>query len=530
MTLGRAVAVVGGFTMLSRLLGFARDIAIAAALGAGPIADAFFIAFKLPNFFRRLFAEGAFASAFVPLFSGELASKGKDEAVAFAREAQAALLAVLLPFAALMIAAMPLVVAALAPGFAASPSTVAAAVDFGRIAFPYLVLISLVSLYSGVLNGLNLFGHAAAVQMLLSVVLLICLFALTPVLPNAGYALAIGVTLGGIVQWGWVLRACRRAGVAMSPQRPAFGPRVRRMLAVVLPAALGAGAFQLNQMLDMVWSSWMPQGAISVLYYADRIHQLPLGVVGIAIGTALLPMLSRQVREGNAEAAMANQNRAIEVGLLFSLPALAVLLPLAWPIIATLFERGAFGPAESVRAAQALQAFALGLPAFVLVKALAVGFFAREDTRTPLNVALVAIAANIVLNIAFLTGTSLEHVGVALASSLSGWVNALALGFLLWRRGYWIADARLLKRAPAMLLAAAAMGVALWYAVGHAMPWFATGGVMRWIALAILCGGGAAIYGLAGTLLRFVRPSELRALTRRTPGTRAERDPTTSLD
>lgn len=524
MTLGRAIAVVGGFTMLSRLLGFARDMAMARVLGAGPIADAFFIAFKLPNFFRRLFAEGAFAVAFVPLFSAERVRGGVAEAADFAREAQAALLAVLLPFAALAILAMPIVIGLIAPGLRSSPQTTAWAIDFGRIAFPYLVFISLVSLYSGALNGLERFGHAAATQMMLNIVLLIALFALSPILPNPGYALAIGVFVAGIVQWLWLLDACRRAGVSMMPRWPTLSPRIRRMLTLVVPAAIGASAFQINAMLDVVWSSYLPAGTISVLYYADRINQLPLGVVGIAIGTSLLPLLSRQLRDGSTDAAMANQNRAIEFGLLFSLPAAAAFGVAAMPIMATLFEGGEFGPAESARSAAALVAFAAGLPAFIMVKALATGFYAREDTRTPLLIALASIAFNAALNVVYLWGTSLEHVGVALASSLSGWLNALLLAWVLVRRKHLIADARLMSRSWRMLVAALAMGLGLWLALRYAGDVFATPGVMRWLALVALCIGGAVIYGGIGVALGIIRRSEIRAILRRQAGARAEVD------
>lgn len=524
MTLLRSSLVVGAYTLLSRVLGYARDILIARALGTTGVVEAFVVAFRLPNLFRRLVAEGAFASAFVPLFSAERVRGGVAEAAAFAREAQAALLAVLLPFAALAILAMPMVVALIAPGLRDSPQTVVWAVDFGRIAFPYLVFISLVSLYGGALNGLERFGHAAATQMLLNIVLLIALFALSPFLPNPGYALAIGVFVAGIVQWLWLLDACRRAGLSMRPRWPTLNPRIRRMLTLVLPAAIGASAFQINAMLDVVWSSFLPDGTISVLYYADRINQLPLGVVGIAIGTSLLPLLSRQLRDGSTEAAMANQNRAIEFGLLFSLPAAAALGVAALPIMATLFEGGKFGPAESARAAAALVAFAVGLPAFILVKALATGFYARQDTRTPLLIALASIAFNIVLNVTFLWGTDLQHVGVALASSISGWLNALLLGWVLVQRKHLIADQRLMSRAWRMLAAALAMGIGLWLALRYAGAIFATPGVVRWLALAALCAGGAAIYGAVGAALGIIRVSEIRAILRRQAGVRSEID------
>lgn len=522
MTLGRAIAVVGGFTMLSRLLGFMRDIAMARVLGAGPIADAFLIAFKLPNFFRRLFAEGAFASAFVPLFSAQRVRGGVAEAAAFAREAQAALMVVLLPFVTLAILAMPVVVWLIAPGLRDSPQTVAWTIDFGRITFPYLVFISLVSLYAGALNGLERFGRAAATPMLLNIVLLAALFTLPPFLPNPGYALAIGVFVAGIVQWLWLLDACRRAGLSMMPRWPTLSPRIRRMLTLVVPAAIGASVFQINAMLDVVWSSFLPDGAISVLYYADRINQLPLGVVGIAIGTSLLPLLSRQLRDGSTEAAMANQNRAIEFGLLFALPAAAALGVSALPIIATLFEGGRFGPTESARAAAALVAYAPGLPAFIMVQALVTGFYAREDTRTPLLIALVSIALNVALNVTFLRATGLEHVGVALASSISGWLNALLLASVLVLRQHLIIDRRLKSRSWRMLVAALAMGIGLWLAVRYTGDVFATPGVPRWLALAALCAGGAAIYGGIGAAFGIIRLSEIRAILRRQAGVRPE--------
>ena len=405
MSLGRAVATVGGFTLLSRVVGFVRDIVLSAVLGSGAVADAFFVAFKLPNFFRRLFAEGAFSAAFVPLFARELQGHGRDEALAFARQAHAALLVVLVPFTVLLILAMPGVMALLAPGMRDDAPTFAMAVEFGRITFPYLLFISLASLYGGVLNGIDRFAHVAATPILLNLALIGAVLGLTPFLPNSGYAASIGVAIAGLLQWLWLLIACARDGVGMKLVRPRWTERVARLVKLATPVAIGGGVQQISVMLDVVWASLLPVGTISALYYADRIAQLPLGVVGIAIGTALLPLLARQLRAGQTEAAMANQNRAIEFGLLFSLPAALALWLLADPMIRVLFERGRFGPDDTLRTAGALAAFAVGLPAFVLVKALTPGFFAREDTRTPLYIAIAAIAANVALNIVFLFGT-----------------------------------------------------------------------------------------------------------------------------
>ena len=282
--------------------------------------------------------------------------------------------------------------------------------------------------------------------------------------------------------------------------------------------AIGGGVQQISVMLDVVWASLLPVGTISALYYADRIAQLPLGVVGIAVGTALLPLLARELRAGNAPAAMANQNRAIEFGLLFSLPAAVALWLLADPIIRTLFERGRFGPEDTWRAAGALAAFAAGLPAFVLVKALTPGFFAREDTRTPLYVAVAAIATNIALNLLFLFATTLAHVGIALASSLSGWLNAALLAAVLLKRRHWVPDTRLVSRAVRVVGATLGMGAALWgMTIWLAAP-LARPDISGGMALAATCAAGVAAYALLGVALGIVQPSELRYALRRQPG------------
>src|SRR5689334_4726128 len=453
MSLGRAVATVGGFTLLSRVVGFIRDIVLSAVLGSGAVADAFFVAFKLPNFFRRLFAEGAFSAAFVPLFSRELQDQGRAEAVAFARQAHAALLLVLVPFSIVLMLGMPWVVALLAPGMRDEAPTFAMAVEFGRITFPYLLFISLASLYGGVLNSIDRFAHVAATPILLNLAMIGTVLGLTPLLSSSGYAASIGVAIGGLLQWLWLLIACARDDVSMTLVRPRWTARIARLVKLATPVAIGGGAQQISTMLDVVWASLLPVGTISALFYADRIAQLPLGVVGIAIGTALLPLLARQLRAGQMESAMANQNRAIEFGLLLSLPAAVALWLLSEPIIRVLFERGRFGPDDTLRTASALAAYVVGLPAYVLIKALTPGFFAREDTRTPLYIAIVAIVVNVILNVFFLYGTSLAQVGVALATSLSGWLNAAMLAIVLRRRGHLIADRRLTSRSWRMLAA-----------------------------------------------------------------------------
>src|SRR5437868_523636 len=453
MSLGRAIATVGFFTLLSRIVGFVRDIVLSAVLGSGPIADAFIVAFKLPNLFRRLFAEGAFAAAFVPLFARELQGEGREAALVFARQAHACLLMVLVPFSLLMMLAMPAVIWVMAPGFTSDKSIFDLAVTFGRITFPYLVFISLAALYGGVLNSIERFAEVAFTPVLLNIVMIGAVLGLTPLLPDAGHAASIGVALAGFLQWLWLLFSCWRDGVAMKLVRPRYTERVRQLVRLATPVAIGGGAQQVSTMLDVIWASILPAGSIAALYYADRIAQLPLGVIGIAIGTALLPLLARQLRAGATDAAMANQNRAIEFGLLFSLPAMAALWLLAEPMIRVLFEHGRFGADDTLRTAGALAAYAVGLPAFMLVKALTPGFFAREDTRTPPYIALISIVANIGLNAAFIFGTSLAQVGIALASSLSGWLNALLLAAVLLSRNHWQPDPRLTSRTWRVALA-----------------------------------------------------------------------------
>jgi putative peptidoglycan lipid II flippase len=525
MSLGRSVFTVGSFTLLSRIVGFVRDIVLSAVLGSGPIADAFIVAFRLPNFFRRLFAEGAFSAAFVPLFAGELQGEGRPAALVFARQAHACLLMILVPFSAIMMLAMPGVIWLLAPGFTDDKAVFDQAVAFGRITFPYLVFISLASLYGGVLNGIDRFAEVAFTPVLLNVTLIGCVLFLTPALPDAGYSASIGVALAGFLQWLWLLFSCWRDGVGMKLVRPRLTEKVRRLVKLATPVAIGGGAQQVATMLDVVWASLLPAGSIAALYYADRIAQLPLGVIGIAVGTALLPLLARQLRAGANEAAMANQNRAIEFGLLFSLPATAALWILAEPMIRVLFEHGKFGPDDTVRTAGALGAYAAGLPAFMLVKALTPGFFARHDTRTPLYIALVAIVLNIALNAAFIFGTNLAQVGIALASSLSGWVNALLLAAMLLSRGHWLPDPRLNQRTWRMALATLGMSAAIVGLLLALRPALARPDLTGVAALLGVCALGGLIYGGLGAALGVVRLSEMRFLLRRQPGVRPA-DPT----
>lgn len=509
MALLRSVATVGGYTLMSRVLGFVRDILMAALLGAGPVTDAFFVALRLPNLFRTLFAEGAFSIAFVPLFAGMVAKDGEGVAKRFAEDAMAVLLTALCLFLMAGEVAAPWLLRAMAPGFADDPAKFALVVHLTRITFPYLLFISLVSLLGGVLNSVERFAATAATPVLLNLFLI---GALTLVRPASGEALAWAVTAAGFAQFVWLMVSCRRAGLAPSLPRPRLTGEMRRLLRLMVPGAFGAGITQVNLLISTAIASLLPTGAVSYLYYADRLNQLPLGVVGIAIGTAILPALSRQVRGGDDAGAIATQNRGLELALLLTLPAAVALGVAARPILDVLFQRGAFGPAQAAATAPALAAYAAGLPAFVLTRVMAPGFFARQNTATPVRVGLAAMMTNVALTLLLGLALPLAHVGVALANSVAGWVNALSLMILLMRRGHFVLDARSRRNLPRVFAAALGMGALLWGLERVLAPGLAGGLPVRLAALVALVGGGLA--GFAGLAL-LLGAADWRELKRR---------------
>ena len=513
MNLFRAIATVGGYTLASRIAGFVRDILIAAIVGAGMVGDAFFVAFKISNLFRRLFAEGAFSAAFVPIFSATLERDGRQAAVAFAEDALAILALTLGVLVALFELSMPWLMLGLAPGFAADPAKFDLAVVLTRVTFPYLLLISLVSLYAGVLNCLGRFAVAAATPILLNLCLIGALLGLRDVLPTPGHALAWGVAAAGVAQLVWIAVATARAGVRLRLRRPRLSPKVRELLRRMLPAAVGSGVAQINIAVDVILASLLPAGSVSYLFFADRLTQLPLGVLGVATGTALLPLLSRAVGRGDASGAQATFNRAAEVALLLALPAAVALVVVAQPIVHVLFERGAFDAAATAATARAVWAYALGVPAYVLIKVLSPGFFAHGDTKTPVRIAVVALLANIVLNL-LLMGPLL-HAGLALATAISAWLNAGLLVFFLRRRGYFVPDTALRAALPRIGLSAAVLGAALWFATAWLSPWFAAGELVRSGALALLVAGGVVLYTAVAHVTGAARLGALLALARR---------------
>jgi putative peptidoglycan lipid II flippase len=516
MNMMRAIAAVGGLTMVSRITGFLRDVLIANLLGAGPIADAFFVAFKLPNFFRRLTGEGALTVAFVPLFAGHLERGGLTAARAFASDVWAVLVAVLIALTLAAQLAMPWLVEIMAPGFVETAQRFNLTVELTRITFIYLPLISLVALMGGMLNALGRFAVMAAAPILLNLILIAALAAAMVGLGAPALLLAWGVAGAGLAQFIWLLWACQKAGMVVTLRWPRLSPEVRKLLILMAPAALGAGVIHVNQVIDVILASTLPTGSVSFLYYADRINQLPLGVIGVAIGTALLPMLSRQLKRGETANALDTQNRALEFGLLVTVPAATALHLIAAPVIEVLFQRGAFTPAMTAATSAALSIFALGLPAFVMIKIFQPGFFARLDTKTPVWIAAAAVGLNLAAALALMP--SLQHIGIAAAAVISSWFNAAALGIFLYRRDALQIDHRLLCRLPRIAVAAAGMGLTLHF-LSDALAWFglpvttlrSTAGLAAVVVI------GMASYGLLAWLLGAFRWHELRAALRQSP-------------
>lgn len=512
MSLGKAVLTIGGWTMLSRVAGLAREMLVADYLGAGMISDAFMVAFRFPNLFRSLFAEGAFNAAFVPLFDAKLASGGRAAAKSFAEQAYAVLAVMLLAMVILMELVMPWAIYGLAPGFDDIPGKIELAAELSRITFPYLLFISLVSLQSGVLNALGRFAAAAGTPVLLSLTSMALLVALAPFCPTVGHAAAWGVFASGVAQFLWLMFSMRRAGMTLLWVRPALTADVRQLLLKVVPGALGAGVYQLNLVINTIIASSVANGAVSFINYAERLNQLPLGVVGIAIGTALLPTLTRQLRAGELAAAAESQNRAMEFGLFLAMPAAFAFAVLGHPMIAVLFEHGAFTAAHTDQVAPTLAAFALGLPAYVLIKALTPSFFARHDTGTPVKLAMISVAVNIILNLLLMM--PLKQVGMALATAIAAWVNLALLAWHLHRLGHFSLDARLKSRAWRILLACLMMSLVLWQAQIRVMPLWAWS---RPLALLVMILAGLVSYGGAVLLTRATRINDLKMMIRRNP-------------
>ena len=494
--------------MASRVLGFARDILIAAVLGTGPVADAFFVALRLPNLLRRLFGEGAFNAAFVPAISTILHKDGLRAATEFAEEATAVMALWLGGITILGELFMPWLLYVLAPGFGGQGGRFDLAVGMSRIMFPYLFFICLTALFSGVLNALSRFAAAAAAPVLFNVFMIAAMLWLAPYMHNAGYALSWGVTVSGIAQLALVLWAIRRAGMRFTRPKLNFSPHIRQMFKRMAPALVGAGVTQLNVSIDIIIATLLPAGSVSILYYADRVNQLPLGVIATAAGTALLPAVTKYIALGEQVEANIALNRAFESVLMLTLPAAIGLSVAAKAVMDVAFVRGAFTAHNAVLAGHSLAAFALGLPVFALIKILTPGFYARGDTVTPLKIGVAAVALNLGLNLLFMR--PLKAVGPALATSLSSAFNAAWLFGLLVRRGHFSFDAPSRRRIPRILLAGVIMAGALWGVQRFLPP-----GVTSLPQFLLLVLVGAVFYFGPGTALRAFDLREFLHILRR---------------
>lgn len=513
MSIGKAVAIFSSFTFISRILGFARDILSASILGAGFVADCFFVALKLPNFFRRLFAEGAFSASFVPVFTATLSNGGKEEALNFAETAFSSLIVVLLVLVALMEIFAPGVIYILAGGFSDNEAKFQLAVLLTRITFPFLLFISLVSLLGGILNALGKFSETAATPIILNLCMITALVFFSQQMATPAHSLAVAVTLAGFIQMFWLYLACRRSGYKIRLVMPRLTPKVKEMLIIMMPAALGAGVIQVNLVLDLIIASHLPDGSISFLFYADRLNQLPIGVIGVALGTVLLPLLARNIAEGKEQECNRNQNRAIELGLFLTIPAAVAFMIVPYQLIHVLFERGAFSGQDSWQTAYALMAYAAGLPAYVLAKIFSPGYFARKDTRTPVKYALVALVVNLALNLILMQ--YFAHVGLAMATAISAWLNVVMLSSGLIRRGHFTFERLVIIRITKYVFASVVMGAVVWGISLQISGIFEDGLMEKIIGILILITAGIGCYVLLAFMTGAVRTEELKALLKR---------------
>ena len=532
MSLIKNVGTIGGLTAISRVFGFARDMLLARALGAGLVGDAFQLAFTLPNTFRRLFAEGAFSVAFVPMYSralhGHDGEPGSEErAERFAGDVLSVFLWVLLGFSALCMVFMGGIVWLLAHEYAKVPGKFELAVLLSRITFPYLFLISVVAMLSGLLNARSRFGPGAVAPVLLNLVLIGAIL-LGSRLRGAsgddhiiGYCLAAGVSLAGVAQLLYLAWETRRAGVRLKMQMPRFTPEVKRLGRLILPATFGAGIYQISQLVDTFFATSLPQGSLTLLKMADRLNQMPLGIVGIALGTAILPMLSRHIHTGEAKEAQRLQSNAFEIATLLTLPAAAALAVCAGAFCTAFFVGGKFKPEDGAVMAQIVVALVAGLPAYVIVKILNPGFFAREDTRTPVWTALISLVFNVALNLFVVRKYGI--VGLAAATACSASLNCLLLYAILHKRGWFRFTAPLAGKIARQLLATVAMAAVLWWLTPQLATYYAGSWFQRGWSLALIVTAGMTVFFAVAFATGAIDKSVLAQLRRRRPA-RTEAD------
>jgi putative peptidoglycan lipid II flippase len=515
MNLLKAGGTIGGLTLVSRILGFAREMVFARVMGATSAAEVFIWAFQLPNLLRRLLGEGAFSQGFVPLFARRIGKDGDlADAKRFAEEVQAVFLPVLILITVVFVIAMPAVVIAVASErWTGDPEKFEFTVLLTRITFPYLIFIAMVSLFSGILNSLSRFVAAAFAPALLNIALLGALL----LIPQGGWATALAlswsVLVGGVLQLALCVFAARRAGVRLKLLPPRMTPRVKELLILILPATIGAGGYYISQLFYAYFATRLPEGSFVYLSQADRLNQLPLALVGSAIGTAILPAISRHIGLGEERQAATIQGRATELAMLLTIPAAIALMVAAEPIMTVLFEGGRFTAADASVSALVLAILVTGLPAYVMIKVLAPGFYARKDMKTPVMITLTSLALGVIANFLFI-----EQVGIAilpLTTSAAAWLNAVALYVILVMRGHFRVEGWLAARLAKQLAAAAAMGVTIWLVGGLLDTYFAGSVGQRLVGTTALIGAGAAVYFALAWVTGGMDKEDLLVLLRR---------------
>ncbi|MEM1132155.1 MAG: murein biosynthesis integral membrane protein MurJ [Pseudomonadota bacterium] len=538
MNLLKATGTIGGLTLVSRFFGFARDILLARILGAGLAADAWQLAFQMPNIFRRLFAEGAFSAAFVPLFNRRLHgnktddgddadedsanAKGHAAAQAFVTDIVSILVPILLLFSAIFMIAMPGIIWLIAGDFSGGDEAeqkAALSATLARIAFPYLAFMSLTTLLAGILNSLSRFAAAAAAPILLNVCLIIALVA--GALSGAGemmtvrtaYYLAFAVSISGLLQMLWLAYWVRKSGFSIRMGKPRLNDNVRELGVLIFPAIFGAGIYQISRFVDLFFVSRLPEGSLTYLAMADRLNQLPLGIIGIALGTAILPALSRLIASDDPDGASQLQTNAIELSMLLTIPAAFALYVASWPVAGAFYVGGNFTDEDGLTTAAVISALVIGLPAYVLVKVLVPGFFARKDTRTPVVTAGISLAINITLNLLLIPIYGI--VGLALAGAISAWCNTAMLYSVLHYRGHYRLPLILLLRLARIALAALLMAFTMIYVMPYGMVFFTGSTIERIVSIALLVLVGLIVYGLAAWFGGAVDKQRIRLLTNR---------------
>lgn len=489
MKLVRSILIINFYTILSRIFGYARSLLMAHYLGTGFLADALTIAIKIPSFLRRIFAEGAMNTAFVPVFSKLLVNK--REARDYATHVFSFMFFVLCIIILVAEGAMPYFIKVCVPGFSNS-DRLTYLIDFTRITFPFILLISLTSLYGGILNSFDRFVASSASPLFGNIAIIGLTVALIPITQTPGHAMAWGILLSGFVQLICVAVPSIRMGMGLSLKIPRMTPHVKRFFLLMAPAAAGAGAVQINILVDMMMASYLPTGGISILNYADRLVQLPLSLLGTAVGIALLPLMSRQFRANKITEALDSQSLALEYSLLFTMPAMLGLMLYAQPIVKVLYESGHFDHKATLETGKTIIMLIMGLPAFILIKVFTSSFFAREDSRTPIATAVVCIGVNIILN--WILIKSMAHCGLALSTTLSAWLNAAILGTLLYRQHLLVINTRMKRFLPRLFLATLMSGFLLKLNDSWLLPLFYR---TKWIQLGaffILIFGGIGIF------------------------------------